>query len=137
MDGKNRYQLLLEAVEIERSGEEAYYRSMAIEKSFKEREQAGILWRPVVILKQHYSIGELIEIEVERVRNVNRNHKFKAGMGAVMYFDDNQSESYKGVISYVRKNILRIILHSDHVQKSEMLQHKTASVELTFDDRPL
>ena len=57
-----RYHNLLKAIEEERKNEEAYYRELSKSATSKDKIESGILWYPVDIVKQRYTIGEFVEI---------------------------------------------------------------------------
>ena len=57
-----RYYNLLKAIEEERKNEEAYFRELSKSATPKDKIESGILWYPVDIVKQRYTIGEFVEI---------------------------------------------------------------------------
>lgn len=136
MEEKDRYHRLIDAIEIERKHEEDYFRKISTEKSTKEKETAGVLWHRAEITAKHYTIGEHIELELERTRLLNNNHKFKTGAGAIVHFDADERHSYKGVISNTKRNKIRIILSGDVILKEHIVDHGTISIELIYDERP-
>lgn len=130
-----RYHTLLDAIEAERSAEEAFYNQVRENKSIHHRVQMGVLWSNVKVQRKYHTIGELLEIEVERRKHLNLPHKFKAGISAIIFADLEEREQYKGVISYVQKDTLRIMVGGD-ARKEEMLERGEIHVELIYDPRP-
>ena len=133
-----RFERMLQALELERDQEETYFRELSKSKSFKERIEAGILWYPVSIDKMHYSIAEKVELELSPASinaSVARNN-FKEGASAVFFINDEEKREYKGVISFIRKHRVRIILNDDHFVKDNIKGINKCGIELIFDDRP-
>ena len=133
---ENRYDLLLKAVEVERRQEQIYFQSLSQQKSQSEKIEAGILWSPLEITRKHYTVGELIELELERTRHLNLHHKFKVGVGANLVVESTETNTFKGTISYIRKNRMRIILHDDYLLKDDILNKGRLSLEMIYDERP-
>ncbi|MBT8233212.1 MAG: AAA family ATPase [Bacteroidia bacterium] len=134
-----RYDKLLEAIECERTEEEKYYRSLAADKSIKEKMEAGILWYPVIMTKHFYTVGEYLEIQFEKTRNTNVPHKLKTGMGCRIYKDlgHKQEFDFKGTISFIRKNKISVILRDNVVTKDDLANMNTnLCIELVHDERP-
>ena len=133
---EDRYDLLLKAVEAERKQEQSYFQSLSQQKSPSEKIEAGILWSPLEITRKHYTVGELIELELERIKHLGNHHKFKVGVGANLVVETSETLTFKGTISYIRKNKMRIILHDDYVLKDDILTKGRLSVEMIYDERP-
>lgn len=134
-----RYKQLSQAIDYERKAEEAFYRSLSEEKSKAERIESGILWYPVVLVKQVYTVGEQIELVFERTKNLDSPHKLKSGSGCTVFKADGNSNQIelRGVVSYTRKNKVAIILSEEVVSKSQLTDLKgQIGVELIYDDRP-
>ena len=132
----DRYELLMKAVEAERKQEQIYFQNLSKQKSKAEKVEAGIMWYPLVINRKHYTVGELIELELERTKNLDGHHKIKVGVGANLVIEGVETNTFKGTISYVRRNRLRIILHADYLLKEDILTKGRLGVELIYDERP-
>lgn len=136
---KDRYDLILEAIEHERAEEEAYYEMLSKDKTIKEKVATGILWYPLVIDKQRYTVGEKIELILEKTRNLNQPHKLKSGKGCSISGRISEDENIKirGVVSWVRKNKISLILNESIVTKDQLSKLKgQIGVELIYDERP-
>ncbi|MCO6463820.1 MAG: hypothetical protein J5I52_06685 [Saprospiraceae bacterium] len=81
-----RFTQLLEAIEAERKQEEAFYYDLHVSKSLQDKRASGFVWYPIKITKKFYTVGENIEIVVERNDlSVDIDHKFSVGMAAVLF----------------------------------------------------
>lgn len=137
MDKKERYHQILKAIEAERAHDEAYYRSLTQSKTIKERVEAGIAWYPVQINKKHYTVGDLVEIEVERVHPSKAGHKFKAGMGCSLFKHDEEEDlHFSGVVSYVRRGRMGILFSGSVFDKDQIPENGKIGIELIYDERP-
>ena len=131
-----RYHNLLKAIEEERKNEEAYYRELSKSATPKDKIESGILWYPVDIVKQRYTIGEFVEIEVERTKHLDKSHKLKTGVGCTVFKQLDERQEYKGTISFVKRNKMGIILHSDVLEKGQLSEKGLTGIELVYDERP-
>lgn len=130
---------MLAAIELERKAEEDHHRSLSAGKSIAEKIEAGIVWYPVQELSQNYTVGEQIEITFERTKQLDTPHKLKSGVGCHIFKLDGtqKSKEWRGVISYVKKNKIAIILGETVISKEELSDMKGhIGVELIYDDRP-
>ena len=86
-DQQNRYKRLLDCIESERQAEEDYFRRLSTSKTTKERIKSGILWQPVEIARQHYTVGEYVELELTPASPSasSGSNNFKAGASAIFY----------------------------------------------------
>jgi len=135
----DRYDQLLEAIEFEREEEHNYYQSLSKDKSIKEKIEAGILWYPLEIIKQHYSVGEQIEVIFEKTKNLNLPHKLKSGAGCLLFARQGEEKSIeiKGVISWIKRNRLSLILNESVLSKDQLSDLKgQIGIELVHDERP-
>jgi len=138
-DQEDRYKTLLEAIEHERLEEENYYISLADNKSLTEKIDSGILWYPVDMVSHYYSIGEKIEVNVERIKHLNTPHKLKSGMACQIFgrVGNENAFSAKGVISYVRRYKLGIMLNDSAITNDDLNHVKgNIGIEMTYDERP-
>jgi len=131
-----RYIDLLAAIEEERKNEEAYYRELSKSATPSDKIESGILWYPVEIVKQRYTIGEYVEIEVERTKHLDKSHKLRTGVGCTVFKQLDEREEYKGTISFVKRNKMGIIMRSDVLEKGQLSEKGLTGVELVYDERP-
>jgi len=138
MANQDRYDRLLEAIEWERKTEETFFKQLQSKKTNAEKVQAGILWYPVVIVKKYYTIGEQVEIIVERKVKDSMSHRFKTGMGCEVFTvnSSGEKESLKGVVSFVRKLKMGILFGSNVNQLEDIEDRFKSGVELVYDEKP-
>ncbi|NND33081.1 MAG: AAA family ATPase, partial [Saprospiraceae bacterium] len=137
-DWKERILRLGKAVKLERAAEEAYFRDLAATKSIKERIESGILWYPVEITKQHYTVGEYVELELTpaSASAYSKSNSFRVGASAILFINKAERIELRGSISYVSKRKVRIILSTDVMVKNHLIEGGAVGIELIFDDRP-
>ncbi len=133
---QEHFKRMLENIEAERAHEEKFYDELQAKKSLQQRIDAGVLWHPALITKINYTLGELIEIQLEKVKHLDTSHKFKSGAGVRIFTGKDESFEYLGNVSYVRNRKMSIILSSKTISKSSLLHLKYISVELRYDERP-
>jgi superfamily I DNA and/or RNA helicase len=134
---ENRLSTLLLAIEEERKTEEKYFANLLKGKTYLQKVNDGVAWHPVSITKKHYTIGEYIELEIERTKGLDLPHKMKVGSGCQLYSGaDKERAYYPGVISYLRKNTMRILLGSDSLSLEDLKPQSSWGLEMVYDERP-
>ena len=123
-DQQSRYKRLLDCIESERQAEEDYFRRLSTSKTTKERIKSGILWQPVEIARQHYTVGEYVELELTPASPSasSGSNNFKAGASAIFYIQKEERIEFRGAISYANRKKVRIILSSDIIAKDYILK---------------
>lgn len=132
----DRYYQFMKAIDAERRHDEAFYRNLNESKSIKEKVEGGFSWYPVKIVRKSYSIGEYIEVEVERSIVMDKSHKLSEGMAVSLFNIQKERIDFKGVISGIRQDKMRILLHQDVMERLDVFEHGLSGVELIYDDRP-
>lgn len=128
---------LLEGVEAERREEELFYKSILSSSSNKEKVENGFAWYPVEILSKRYAIGEYLEVELERPAQTSGNHRIREGAGVSLFnIQGNQKIEFSGIVSWLRKNKMRIILQDGNLDRDEIPEKGLTGVELVYDERP-
>jgi len=133
---KDRYLRLIDAIEAERKEEEHYFKSIQAKKSTKEKVQSGIMWHPVQIVKKYYTVGELVEIILERKKEHQGPHKFKSGVGCQLSIKTNVVVNIPAVVSFVKRDRMGIICNGGIQELSDIPDHAKASIEVIYDERP-
>jgi ATP-dependent RNA/DNA helicase IGHMBP2 len=133
---KDRYAKLLEAIELERAQEEAYFRSLSANKTLKEKAASGVLWYPVEITRKHYTIGEYVEVVVKRSKEEMGKHQFRVGAGCSVFSNGAEGQEWSGTVSFLQRNKMGVILKNDFLQKESLFQEGHVGVELVYDERP-
>lgn len=132
----DRYQQLLKAIDAERKHDEAFYKNLNLSKGIKEKVDEGFSWYPVRIIRKSYSVGEHIEVEIERSATHEKSHKFSEGMAVSLFNMQNERTDFKGVVSGLKQDTMRIMMHQDIMEKLDVFEHGQSGVELVYDDRP-
>lgn len=131
-----RYHQLLKAIDAERKHDETFYKNLNANKGLKEKVDEGFAWYPVSIIRKSYSIGEHIEIEIERSSSEAKSHKFSEGVAVSVFNVQDDRSDFRGVISGLRQDTMRIMMHQDVMEKLDVFDHGLSGVELIYDDRP-
>jgi ATP-dependent RNA/DNA helicase IGHMBP2 len=132
----NRYLTLLQAIDAERKHDESFFKSLNESKTLQQKVNAGFLWYPVNILRKSYTIGEYLEIEVQRTKNIEVNHRFSEGIAASFFNVQNERVELKVVVSAVRGDKMRLLLHTDLSEKTDIFERGLSGVEVIYDDKP-
>ncbi len=133
---EDRYITLIKAVEEERKNEEAFFIHSLSAKSIKKKVELGFAWHPCRIASKYYTIGENVEIEVERIRDVNVSHKLKNGHGVKITATAKDDIEIFGTISFLRKNKMKILLRMDVISRDSMPDNINYAIEMVYDERP-
>lgn len=128
---------LLEGLECERKDEEIFFKSFISNTNIKEKIQNGFAWYPVSILSSRYTIGEYLEVEIARSDTSALPHRIKEGVGVSLFnMQGNQKTEWAGVVSWLRKNKMRIILQNSALDRDDIPDKGLTGVEMVYDERP-
>ena len=133
---EDRYKDLLNAIEKERQTEEAYYAQMASQKSDKEKIEAGILLASLVLVKKFYTIGEYVEVQLERTKDFDLPNKFKVGAGVYLIHRGEETLRFRGTLSHKKKKELGVIIQFDIISRDLLPDSGSYQLELIYDERP-
>jgi ATP-dependent RNA/DNA helicase IGHMBP2 len=134
---EDRYLTLIKAVEEERKNEEAFFVNALATQSMKRKVELGFAWYPARITSKYYTIGENVEIELERIRDINTSHKLKTGLGVkITTTNANNEIEYFGTISFLRKNKMKILLRVDVISRDSLPDNVNYAIEMVYDERP-
>lgn len=134
---KDRFNIISEAIEAERAAEEAYYSKLLKGRTNTQKVDDGVAWYPVIIINKYYSVGEYIEVEVERTKALDQCHKLKVGVGCQLFrSEDNIKEFFPGVVSFLRRNIMKVLLRSEYLDLDDLKNTGNLGVEMVYDERP-
>lgn len=131
----SRYKELIEALEAERKNEEYFFKETLSRRSIKERVDAGLTWYPIDIVKMAYTVGDYVEVIVERTKQVNKSHRIRSGSG-VRLFKEGRDKDYKGTVAYVRRNKAIILVKDDGILHDNDFSFGLRGLELMYDERP-
>jgi len=132
----DRYKQLLVAIEKERLAEEIYYSNIAKQKSDKEKIEAGILLASLVLNKKYYTVGEYVEVQLEKTKNFDKPNKFKVGAGVHLIHQGEETQHFRGTLSHKRKKEIGVIIQFDVISRDMLPDSGTYKLELVYDERP-
>ncbi len=128
---------LLDAVEAERADEERFFREQMEEKSLKEKVKAGIAWHPVNFVNSGHTLGDYLEIKIERSIPSEHANKFREGNGVSLQLVRSGSTDFlKGTIMRLGKNQMQLLCRSDDVDDLDIPLSHINAVELVYDEKP-
>jgi ATP-dependent RNA/DNA helicase IGHMBP2 len=135
LQSSDYFQNLLQLLQIERDEDLSQYKKLIKEKPLAERVEAGYSWYPLVVINTGFTFGEKAFVVVERTTRLNEPHQLRAGQSVNFFTNQanvDQPEK-QGVINFVAKNRMKIILNSKDVP--DWLQQGQIGVDTLFDDR--
>ncbi|MBN8677396.1 MAG: AAA family ATPase [Chitinophagales bacterium] len=117
---------------------EADYRNfleLVRENPLPKRVEEGYTWFPLNVLNTGFSLGEKAFIVVERTSRINEPHQLRAGQPVSLFTlaPDAEQPEKQGVINYVERNRMKIILNAKDVP--DWIQAGQIGVDMLFDDR--
>ena len=119
---------------IEKQEDFEQFKTLVQSLPLTDRREKGLSWHPVDITKRGYSIGDRAFVTVKRIKDLNQPHRFRSG-GTVRLFDnrpDTKKAERSGVINYVDRNKMKIILNSTDLP--EWLDRGDVGVDMLFDE---
>lgn len=121
----------------EKESERKHYEELMRKSSLKERIASGLCWYPLNKLEQGWGLGSQPFIVVERSKQLEQRHRFKAGQPVFVFSEQfiNKGEvlQEKGIIHYVSKNRMKIILYNKDFPS--WIMRNSIGVQLEFDER--
>jgi superfamily I DNA and/or RNA helicase len=117
---------------------EADYRNfleLVRENPLPKRVEEGYTWFPLNVLNTGFSLGEKAFIVLERTSRINEPHQLRAGQPVSLFTltPDAEQPEKQGVINYVERNRMKIILNAKDVP--DWIQAGQIGVDMLFDDR--
>lgn len=128
------FEKLEELLKLEREADFEYFKKMVQSLPIEERINKGFCWHPVNILKTGYTLGDRAYIVLERTKQLDQPHKFRAGK-VVNFFTARPRIFHperSGVIDYIDKHKMKIILNTEDPPNWTIHE---CGVELLFDSR--
>lgn len=124
---------LRQLIDLERQEERRLHLEIIQAMPLVQRVEKGYCWYPLQVVAQGYGIGERPFVTV--TREGEEAHQFRAGTSVNLFTTqaDARSPQRSGVIKYVKKDKMKIILGGeDH---PGWLQRGGVGVDLMFDER--
>lgn len=125
---------LLALVKIEKEEDLEQHRQFVQNLPLAERAEKGFCWYPVAVVRSGYSLGDRAFVVVEKGAKT-KEHKFRAGKTVSLFTQQAGARrpEISGVIHYVDKNKMHIILNAEYVP--EWVGLGMVGVDLLFDER--
>ncbi len=130
-----RFSNSLKAIAAERIQEEQFFKSLAENRTIQSKVQSGFCWYPVTILRKAWTVGEYLEVTLERTAN-GLAHKFSEGMAVHVFNLQEEKVEIRGVVAAVRGDKMRVLLSGNYHDKFDLFEKGNTGVELIYDDRP-
>lgn len=126
---------VLDLLAQEKKEESLQYERLIKELSIQQRVKKGACWYPVQLERNGWSLGEHPFIVVERTKHLDQAHKFRAGQVVSIFSEKIAGETpeEKGVIYFVKKNRMKIILYG--TQLPRWIMGGKIGIQLDFDER--
>ncbi len=124
---------LLELLKLEKKEDFEQHKKLVQQLPLDERIKKGYTWYAVQIVKTGYALGERAYVVLEK-SNEDHEHHFRSGKAVNLFTQQpNVSKPEKsGVIHYVNKNKMKIILNSKDLP--DWLGLGQIGVDLMFDE---
>jgi len=133
---QQRFERLLNAIDAERKSEASYFKTLHEGKSLAEKVKSGFIWYPVNIIKFSYTVGDHLEIEIHHRDQKSDNNKFSVGVAAILFNIQDERKEFKGTVSYVRGEKLKMLVHSSQLENDDVPTKGLSGIELVYDERP-
>jgi len=115
----------------EKQEDYAQYEQKMLNTDLDERRKQGVTWYPTILNNAFISTGERFTLELERTSHLEQNHSFQVGAVVSVYLAGDESQSVSGVVGFLRKEKMRIVLNSD---LPDWIRDGKLGVNLLFDE---
>ncbi len=132
---KNTYTELIRLLKLEKEADYEYHKKLAEQLSLTEKKEQGLLWYPLQVVKTGFAIGERAFVILQRADGEKRPHMLRSGKLIKLFtqLPRVKQPEYNGIIQYVNKDKIKIILNTDTLP--DWIALGNVGVELTFDER--
>ncbi len=129
------YERLLELLRQEKDEDFRQFLQFVRERPLTERVEQGYTWYPLNVLQTGFALGEKAFVVVERTTRLNEPHQLRAGQSVSLFTQVAHVDhpEKQGVINYVERNRMKIILNARDVP--DWLGLGQLGVDMLFDDR--
>ncbi len=133
MDFQEYFNKVLNLLHLEWEEDRRQYQDKVMRTSLKERVNQGVCWYPVVVKRSYLGMGEKMVVEIERTEKRRQPHALTSGSSVNLFVNSGDSGQHAaGVISYLREDIMKIILNKDDMP--EWIDKGRLGVNLLFDE---
>ncbi len=117
----------------EREEDYQQYKEQFLRTDVNQRRSNGLTWYPVVIVNHEYTVGEYIQVEVERTSFTGLPHQFSSGKNVSLFSNrNNELQEINGTIKSVYKDSMKIVLNTDDLP--EWVYDGKLGVNTQFDN---
>jgi superfamily I DNA and/or RNA helicase len=126
---------LLELLRLEKEEDRRQYLETVRRQPLSKRVENGFSWFPLTVLQTGFALGEKAFVVLERTTRLDEPHQLRAGQSVSLFTQQPHVDEPErsGVINYVQRNRLKIILNARDVP--EWLSPGPLGVDLLFDER--
>ncbi|MCC6413360.1 MAG: AAA family ATPase [Saprospiraceae bacterium] len=135
MEKQDHFKRLLELLRQEKDEDLKQFLAQVRQQPLPERVEQGFAWYPLQVVNTGFALGEKAFVVVERTTRFNEPHQLRAGQ-TVNFFtraEHADQPEKQGIINYVERNRMKIVLHSRDVPDWINMGH--LGVEQLFDER--
>lgn len=124
---------LFDLLKMEKDEDYAQYERKVLNTAVAERRKQGVTWYPVQLVNKYISTGERYSVEFQRTSHTEQNHAFQVGAVVSVFSGlDADAETVPGVVSFVRRDKMKVVLNSDDAP--DWLKQGKLGVNLLFDE---
>jgi ATP-dependent RNA/DNA helicase IGHMBP2 len=122
-------------IELERSAQQTFYRTLQEEKPVKYRVEEGFSWFPIHITSSGFALGEMPYVELEFQKADLYAHQFQPGKPVQLFVqsDNKEDRPVKGIIHWLHKKSMRLYLHANDLP--DWLNQGRVGVDLLYDEQ--
>ncbi len=126
---------LIETLQIEKEEDFIQFKQFVQSLPLHKKKEKGLCWAPFIVNKTGYTYGERAYIIGERTQQLNESHQFRSGMpvNVVLNREGKEPKEESGIIKYVHKNRMKIVLNSNDIY--DWLKGNSLTIDLLFDER--
>ena len=135
MEKQDHFKRLLELLRQEKDEDLKQFMTQVRQQPLSERVEQGFAWYPLQVVNTGFALGEKAFVVVERTTRFNQPHQLRAGQTVNFFTRAEQVDQpeKQGIINYVERNRMKIVLHSRDVPDWINMGH--LGVEQLFDER--
>jgi ATP-dependent RNA/DNA helicase IGHMBP2 len=120
---------------LEKNEDFSDYRKRIFNTPLNQRQEDGITWYPLELLRSFIGTGERMVLEVERLKWKGEPHLFQPGKAVSLFVNSsslNREHSSRGIVNYVRDDMMSITLNHDDIP--DWMYEGKLGVNLIFDE---
>jgi ATP-dependent RNA/DNA helicase IGHMBP2 len=133
MPNQQYFKHLQQLLQLEHDADALQYQKLLEQKSVHARREAGVTWYPIIIKGSEPTIGDYLNIDIERPSQYTDSHVLRGGMPAVLFSQHNaQEHRIQGTIAVVKGNYLKLNTKVDELPN--WLKQGKLGIDVLFDE---